>query len=75
MNVVEVVPMQRCSVDFVVFRVLRDSIPLTDEAYERVRMIIDEVMRRSGKPMEAAERTLALYKLRMEKETMREPYG
>jgi hypothetical protein len=52
--------------EFAAFRVLRDSFPLSEEAYERVCAIIDEVMRRSGKPLWVAERALALYKLKME---------
>lgn len=54
--------------DFVAFRVLRDSFPLSEEAYERTRACLDWAARRSGKPLWVAEQALALYKLKMEKE-------
>jgi hypothetical protein len=49
--------------NFVAFRALWDSIPLTPKAYERNRALIDGFVRRSGKSLEAIERCLALYKL------------
>lgn len=52
--------------DFVAFRVLRDSIPLTEEAYERTSAQIDGFVRRCGLSLAAVERALALYKLKME---------
>lgn len=55
--------------DFVAFRVLWDSNPFTEEAAQMVCDCLNWYVRRSGKPIEAAERTLALYKLRVEMKT------
>ena len=55
--------------DFVVFRVLWDSNPFTDEATQLICDCLNWYVVRSGKPLWVAERALALYKLKMETRT------
>jgi len=52
--------------DFVVFRVLWDSNPFTDEATQLICDCLNWYVVRSGKPLWVAERALALYKLKTE---------
>jgi hypothetical protein len=52
--------------DFVAFRVLWDSNPFTEEATRLVCDCLNWYVARCGKSLDAVERLLALYKLRME---------
>jgi hypothetical protein len=52
--------------DFIAFRVLRDSVLFTEQAAELICDCLNWYVVRSGKPLEAAEKLLALYKLKME---------
>jgi len=52
--------------DFIAFRVLWDSIPFTEQAAELICDCLNGYVARSGKPLEAAEKLLALYKLKTE---------
>lgn len=52
--------------DFAAFRVLWDSNPFTEEATQLVCDCLNWYVVRSGKPLEVAERALALYKLKTE---------
>jgi len=52
--------------DFAAFRALWDSYPFTEEATQLVCDCLNWYVVRSGKPLEAVEKLLALYKLKME---------
>ena len=52
--------------NFVAFRVLWDSIPFSEQAVELICDCLNWYVARSGKPLEAVEKLLALYKLKME---------
>ena len=52
--------------DFVAFRALWDSYPFTEEATPFVCDCLNWYVVRSGKPLEAVEKLLALYKLKTE---------
>lgn len=54
---------------FVVFRVLWNSNPFTEEATQLICDCLNWYIARCGKPVEAAERALALYKLKTETRT------
>ena len=48
--------------DFVAFRALWDSVPFTEQAAELICDCLNWYVVRSGKPLEAVEKLLALYK-------------
>jgi hypothetical protein len=52
--------------DFVAFRALWDSVPFTEQAADLICDCLNWYVARSGKPLEAAEKLLALYKLKTE---------
>jgi hypothetical protein len=52
--------------DFVVFRVLWDSIRFTEQAAELICSCLNWYVKRSGKSLDAVEKCLTLYKLKME---------
>lgn len=55
--------------DFAAFRALWNAIPCSEEAAQRICDCLNWYVARSGKSLAAIERTLALYKLRMETKT------
>ena len=51
--------------DFVAFRTLQNAVPCTEEAAQLICDCLNWYVKRSGKPLEAVERALALYKLKV----------
>jgi hypothetical protein len=54
--------------EFVAFRILWNSNPMSDEAMHLVCACLNWYVKRSGKSLDAIERCLALYKLGREME-------
>lgn len=52
--------------EFAAFRVLWNAIPFSEEAANRICDCLNWYVVRSGKPLAAVERCLALYKLKTE---------
>lgn len=52
--------------DFAAFRALWNAIPFSEEAAQLICDCLNWYIVRSGKPIETAERALALYKLKTE---------